>query len=457
MSKKTFGLVGALVVLVGVLLLPVPAGMTAAGRNCLGILLAALLLWTTEAIPLAITSLALIILQPIYGVAVLGTSVKEFISPVIFFVIASYGISVSIMKTPLATRMARWLLRKAGKDSGKVITAFITGTAIVSAFVSNVPTAVLFMGLALSLLEPLGEKPGSSRLGKALMIAIPFAAMIGGMATPAGSSINILALFLLDKYAHMSISFFDWMIFGLPITIVLIPICSFILVKIFKPEPLAVDVRELLQIKDDQKEFSATEKKVMTIIGLMLVLWIAGTWVPQLNVTIVAVAGLIAFFLPGIGVLEWDEFSKAVGWDAILMIGGVTSIGAAAVATGLSDYFIKSLLGGLGGMNIFLLAALVGMIVNLLHLVLPIGPALVAVVLQPLVRISGVNPAIFALIVSFLASCCMLLPLDAVPLITYNKKYYTMMEMFKSGLVVSMIWVVIAAIWVPLVASFLGY
>jgi sodium-dependent dicarboxylate transporter 2/3/5 len=59
-----------------------------------------LVLWATEAIPVAVTALAIIILQPVYGVAELNTAFKEFISPVIFFVIATYGISVSIMKTP---------------------------------------------------------------------------------------------------------------------------------------------------------------------------------------------------------------------------------------------------------------------------------------------------------------------------------------------------------------------
>jgi sodium-dependent dicarboxylate transporter 2/3/5 len=309
-------------------------------------------------------------------------------------------------------------------------------------------------------LAPLGEKPGSSRLGKALMIAIPFGAMIGGITTPAGSSINILALFLLEKYAQVSITFLDWMLFGIPIAIVMLPISSFIIVKMFKPEQLNMEVTEILKIEGEEAKISIVEKKVLVIVGIMLVLWISSTWIPAFNVTIVAIAGLIAFFLPGINILSWDEFSKEVGWDAILMIGGVTSIGAAVVASGLSGWFINSVLQSLAGMNIFVLTGLVGMIINLLHLVLPIGPALVAVSIQPLADfsiLSGISPATFAVMTAFMAGCCMLLPLDAVPLITYNKKYYSMGDMFKSGFVVSFIWVIIAAIWIPLVASFLGY
>ncbi|MDX9871503.1 MAG: SLC13 family permease [Clostridia bacterium] len=459
MNKKTLGLIATVVVLAGVLLMPVPEGMTPAGRNCLGVLLAALILWTTEAIPVAVTALALIILQPIYGIAELNTAVKEFSTHVIFFVIATYGVSVAIMKTPLASRMARWLLLRSGKDPGKVILAFVTGTAIISSFVSNVPSTVLFMGLALSLLEPLGEKPGESRLGRALMIAIPFGAMIGGISTPAGSSINILALSMLERYAGITITFLDWMIFGIPIAIVMVPICAFMLNKIFKPNMLEKDVTEILKLEEQGSKLSIVEKKVLIIICAMLIFWIASTWVPAFNVTIVAVIGLIVFFLPGIAILNWKDFSKEVGWDAILMIGGVTSIGAAVVATGLSGWFVNAVLAGLSGINVFLLTGIVGMIINLLHLVLPIGPALVAMTIQPLSDFSvasGINPAIFGIITAFMAGCCMLLPLDAVPLITYNKQYYSMGDMFKSGLAISFVWVVIAAVWVPLAASFLG-
>lgn len=458
--KKFFSLLAALALLLGTLALPVPEGLGVAGRNTLGLLLAALVLWVTEAVPLAVTALALIILQPVYGVADLNDAFKEFISPVIFFVIASYGISASIMKTPLAYRMAKWLLVKAGNNTAKIILAFTIGPAVLSAFVSNVPAAALFMGLALSILDALGAKPGSSRLGKALMIAIPFGAMIGGIATPAGSSINILVLYLLDKYVHVNISFLDWIFFGLPIAVVMVPISSYVIVKVFKPEALGLDVAAVLKGMDTQKHLTLTEKKVITILGLMMIFWLASTWITAINITMVAIAGLILFFVPGINVLSWDEFSPEVGWDAVIMIGGVTSIGAAVVSSGLSTWFLNEILQNLVGLGVVPLTALIGMIINLLHLLLPIGPAIVTISIQPLADLSvlaGISPAIFAITTAFLAGCCMLLPLDAVPLITYNKKFYTMWDMFKSGLITSTVWVLVTAVWVPVVAFLTGY
>ncbi|MFA6807742.1 MAG: SLC13 family permease [Eubacteriales bacterium] len=459
-KKKTIGIIFATIILIATWFIQTPEGLTMAGKNSLGVLLCALVLWTTEAIPVAVTSLAIIVLQPIYGIAVLDTAFKEFISPVIFFVIATYGVSVAIMKTPLASRMARWLLKRAGNDSGKVILAFSIASALISTIVSNVPATVLFMSLAMSILVKTGAKPGSSQLGKALMIAIPFAAMIGGIATPAGSSINILALYMLEKYAQLQITFLDWIIFGLPIAIIMVPISSLILVKIFKPEPIEIDLTSILKETDEEKGLSIMEKKVLIIVMLMMVFWVASTWVPVINITMVAIVGLIAFFLPGINVLTWDEFSAEVGWDAVLMIGGVTSIGAGVVASGLSTWFLDAVLHNFVGMPLVPLTFLVGMIMNLLHLVLPIGPALVSIAVQPLSDLSGVigvSPVVFGVTTAFMAGCCMLLPLDAVPLITYNKKYYSMLDMFKSGIIVSSIWALLIALWVPFVASQLNY
>ncbi len=404
---KVPGLIAAIIVVVAFYLAPVPEGLSDAGMNVLGLLLAGLILWVTEAVPLAITAFALIILQPVLGIGDSAGAFKSFIIPVIFFVIASYGISIAVMKTPLAARMARWLLQRAGDHSERVILAFMIGTAVLSAIISNVPVTALFMGLSIGIIEASGGKAGAERLAKCLMIAIPFAAMIGGIATPAGSSINILALYLLDTYTQVTVSFVEWMVFGVPLCIVLIPISWFILIKVFKPEPIAAGVTDSLG-KDLEDGLTVIEKKLLLVTGVMVGLWIISSWVPAIDITVVAVAGLIAYFIPGIDVLDWDEFVQGVGWEAVIMIGGVTSLGAAVVQTGLGSWFVTQSLQGLASFGVIPLTIAVGALVNILHLVLPIAPALVAVTVPPLsdlALLGNINPAIFAIATSFLAGC----------------------------------------------------
>jgi solute carrier family 13 (sodium-dependent dicarboxylate transporter), member 2/3/5 len=452
-TKKVIGILLAALLLVIFYYIDPPTGLSENGKNVLGLLLAGLTLWITEAIPVAVTALFMIIMQPVLNVDSLSTAFKSFMSPVIFFVLATFGLSIVIVKTPLAARIANWLIKKAGDRSERVVLAFMVGAAILSAIISNVPVTALFMGLALEVIRSGSKQANTRNLGKALMIGIPFGAMIGGMMTPAGSSINILALYLLKEYTQTSVTFVEWMLFGVPLAVVLLPIAWLILIKLIKPEPLEKGIIKKLGA-EIPAGFTKTELKVSAIIILMVGLWVISSWVKDIDITLVAMAGLILFFLPGINLLDWDEFSSGVGWDTILMIGGVTSIGAAVVQTGLGKWFVEQSLLGTVGWGIILLTIAVGTLVNVMHLVLPIAPAIATVVIPPLAELSlaaNIHPAVFAVTAAFMAGCSMLLPLDAVPLITYSKRYYSMWDMFKVGSLTSMIWAVLTGLWVPLV------
>ncbi len=455
------GVIGAAIVLAILSFLTPPEGMSVAGMNTVGLLLMALVLWVTEAIPLSITALALIAFQPIYGVATSGVAFTNFINSVFFFVIASYGMSVAIMGTTFTKRITNWLLKKTNGEVFKVVLAFSASVGVLSAFISNIPATAVLMGLALGMLEPIEEGPMKARMSKTLMIAIPFGAMIGGLSTPAGSSINILALFLLEQNAGITISFLEWMAFGVPIAVLTIPISSYVLLKLFKPDAISAESINIILERTTVKEpLTVKEKKLLVILVLIFSFWIAGTWVPAFDITIIALVGLIAMFLPGIDVLTWDEFIEGVSWEAVLMVGGVSSIGAAVSATGVSSWFVSGVLSGLADMSMVTLVVLMGMFFNFIHLLLPIGPAIVAIGVVPLIVLAdtmSISPVIFIITLTFMSGLCMLLPLDAVPLITYTKKHYTMMDMFKSGLIVSTVVVVLLAIWGPLVGSWMGY
>lgn len=459
--KQRIGLAGAAVILISIWFIPSPEGLSPEGVKTLGLLLAALMLWVTEAIPIAVTALALIALQPVYGIASPGVAFTNFINSVFFFVIASYGLSIAVMNTTFINRMANFLLRRTGGSAFKVVLAMTSSVALLSAFISNVPSCAVFMGFALGMLEPLEEGPRKEGLTKTLMIAIPFGAMIGGLTTPAGSSVNILALDLLESATGTSISFLEWMLYGVPIVILSVPFTVFVLMKLFKPMEIGKESVEIIIGKTRiDKPFTGKEKKLVIILMFMMGFWIAGTWIPAFNITIVALAGLIIMFIPGIDILNWDSFMKGVSWDAVIMIGGVSSIGSAVTATGVSSWFMNEAVTGLLDMGMIPLIALIGMFLNLIHLVLPIGPAIVAVGAQPLIDLAEAmshSPVTFIITLSFMAGMCLLLPLDAVPLITYTKNHYTMWDMFKAGIIVSTAIVIMLAFWGNFAGGLLGY
>lgn len=185
------------------------------------------------------------------------------------------------------------------------------------------------------------------------MMGIPIAALIGGVATPAGSSINVLALDLFAAFSeqyqlNLQISFIQWMTLGIPMVMVLLPLSWWVLIRCYPPEVEEVgsekeNATELMALGD----LSSPERKIMIIMLIMIALWIAGSWIKPLNVAIVALLGAIILFMPGINLLSWKQAERHIGWDTLLMIGGVSSLGQASVKTGLAEWLVQSSMSGI--------------------------------------------------------------------------------------------------------------
>jgi sodium-dependent dicarboxylate transporter 2/3/5 len=159
-------------------------------------------------------------------------------------------------------------------------------------------------------------------------------------------------------------------------------------------------------------------------------------------------------------VLNWRQAQAGTGWDALLLVGGVTSLGNASVNTGLAEWIVNASLGGMADWSAVWVVTMISAFTVVIHLVLPINPVIVTVLIPPLTILaqnSGVNPALYALPVIFTASCAFLLPIDAVPLLTYGKGYYKMFDMFPPGAVLSVIWVIVITALLALIGPALGY
>ena len=470
-NVTTTGLLGAAALTGFILILPTPDGLPPEAHRLAALFAGVLVLWSTEALPIAVTALLALALQPLFGLtslvsgrpptpgAIFGAAAANFMSSVFFFVLVMFAIAYAWVKTGLARRFALWLIARAGTDATRAVYVFMIGTGMISMVVSDVPAAAIFMAIAVGILDKLGLRPGS-RFGRAVMIGIPIAALIGGVGTPAGSSINLLGLVMIEQAGGERVPFLHWMAIGIPMVAVLLPVAAWVLVKFFPPE--IASIGDLEEIHDERRRIgpvSTAEWKVITIMGAMLTLWIASTWLPVFDTFLVAVVGAVAMFLPGIGLFTWKEVQQVTGWDTLMVIGGVTSLGPGLVADRSGD-----------------VARRVGprrprrlerrrphRRDQRLHGGHPPDAAD-----RPghqrrddpadhgAGRAAGVNPALYALPVIFTASCAFLLPLDAVPLVTYSRGYYRMFDMLPPGLVISAVWVVLMTALLIVIGPLVG-
>jgi sodium-dependent dicarboxylate transporter 2/3/5 len=459
-GSRIWAILAALALGALLLALPTPSGLPPAGHRAAVLFAVALVLWVTEALPIAITAVLTLVAQPMLGIAPLGTAFTSFISPVFFFVLVMFVIAQAVTTTGLARRFAYWLLAKADGSAERTLMMIMIGTAALSTVVSDVPCAAIFMAVALGLFEKMGLEPGRSRFAISIMIGIPIASLIGGVGTPAGSSVNVLGLGFIEKYGQVRVPFVHWMAVGLPMVVILVPLAAKVIAWCYPPEQPRIEHVDFRAELDALGPVTGGERRLIGIVSTMLVAWLASSWVPAIDVVIVAVLGGAAMFLPGIGCFEsWKQVERGIAWDALLMIGSVTSLGVLSSSSGLAKWLVDLSLGGIETWPVAMVLAAVSAFIVVLHVPVPINPAIVAAMVPPIVLLAlstGHNPALYGLPVVFTASCAFLLPLDAVPLVTYGKGYYRMFDMLLPGAIISVAWVVVMTASLLVIGPLIG-
>ncbi len=458
--KRWLGLLISVVIILMSMVLTPPTGLSAESFRAIGILLMTMIFLITEPIPVGITAPFLIVLLALLNVVPLQVALSNSMTTLFLFLMACYGISSVLLKSSLPYRLAFFLLKKTKGKALGMIGAFMLSTALISSVVSNVPCAVIITGICTNVLVAMGEKPGKSKMGRALLLAVPFGAVFGGMMTPAGSSLNILTMQLVNQATGTEILFIEWMMIGIPLSLIMIAVSIPILKLLFRPDDLSLEKLELaLSQVHHERKLNAYDWKVIIILSVTFLLWILTSWIPWLNVTIISIFALVSFFLPGLDLLTWKEYTKECGWDTILICSAILSVGAALVSTGLTDWVISHVSSLFTGTSIFFFILLMAAIVNWTHILIPTASAIVvlyAVAFSGLAVSLNIDPRIVTFTVAVMASCVILIPFDPVVIVAYAKKYFNMKDLFFAGVLVSSVWIVLLSLWLPLAISILG-
>ena len=151
---------------------PETPGLTLAGREVLSILIAGIIMWATEALPLPATALAVLIAMPIAGVCTFDEAYTNTVNSTVFFLMGTFAFTVVLDATTIPTRIANAVLNWSGTSSNKMMLGFMAATAALSMFMSDVAACGVFISVAKKLLVLNKAEKGKSRLGKALMIEL---------------------------------------------------------------------------------------------------------------------------------------------------------------------------------------------------------------------------------------------------------------------------------------------
>ena len=448
----------AAVLLAGAFMAPAIGVLTPEMVKTLIVIVTAILLWVKKPIPIAISSLVLLVLLPMMGLTEsLNDAFAGYSNATNFFVIASFGMAIAVKKSSISNRLLRFFLSVSRGKTKNVVLAFMFMVYVISSVMSDIPAVMIGIAFAQQLIDSLDEE-NRPAFGRVLMLSLPFASIIGGTATPAGSSVNVMALNLLAANTDIRISFVQWCTFGVPVSLLLLVATWFILTRLFRAADLTKEqVQQFTgNLELTHKSSLTHEWYVVAVILAMIVAWIAGSWIKALNTTTVAIIGLLLLILPGIGAFTWKEFCAGVSWEIFLMGGATIMIGSLARSSGLVQLLADTLQANFAGLSAPMLVVLLGVVVTLILVIMPVGPATVSMLVTPVYALAealGVNPVLAVITLGMFASNSTILPLNSIMLLSFAPGYWKIPDLIKTGLLVTLVWLLLAAAWYPLAAG----
>jgi sodium-dependent dicarboxylate transporter 2/3/5 len=414
-------------------------GLTPASRICLSIFVGAAGLWVTEAIPPFATAIAVIV-SCVYALGRPGgpldlkasgaDSYQIFLNPlanpvlVLFF--GGFILERAAVKHGFDIRLARMFLKPFGKRPSMILLGVILATATFSMFMSNTATTAMMIG-ALAPLLMTSEAQGREGLRKALALAVPFAANIGGMGTIIGTPPNAVAVSLLAQQG-VTISFFEWMRMGVPLVAVLLVVLWLILLKLFGPRPEPFEAPFPEPIGATWALWAVVATFFVTVGGWMTE--------PLHGVPAPVVAMLPILVFPMLGIIDGEDL-KRLEWGVLFLIAGGMTLGVAMERTGLAN-LLAAKLGALGASPGWLLTALVLATIAISNFMSNTSAA--NIMMPVAVSASAIEPKIGAMAVAFAASLAMSLPVSTPPnAIAYATKAISTRDMARYGTMVSAI------------------
>ncbi len=457
-------------------LFPLPESFTAvggvslspAGQTSMGILLFALILWITEAIPFHITGLLGVFFLALFGVDSFKNVVNVgFGNHIFVFFLGVLILSAFITHSGLGKRISVFLLSKTGNSTKMILLGFILTGTLLSMWLTNMAVAAMLMPLGVSILEEEGVTPLKSNFGKALMISICWGSIVGGIATPSGAGPNPLAIGFLKEMAGIDVTFIDWMVYGVPSAALLILPVWGALLLFFPPEMkhLKKTKEELTQEFKDLPAMGREEKITLALFLLTIVLWVTSPWISkllQIDIPIsmpILLTGSL-FFFPGLATTSWKKVEQEISWSGILLVVTGISIGMMLYRTGAAEWLSILLLGGLGGIHPFLLVFLVVLIISFLKIAFSsntVTATIVIPIMIALARVIGVDTLSIAIPAALTTSMAFILvtssPTNVIP---YSAGYFTIKDMAVAGVAITVVASGIVASVIFLVGSLRG-
>ncbi len=424
--------------------------------------------WATEAVPVAVTAFLPLVLFAPLGVRTIAEVGSSYGHPTIFLFLGGFLMALGLERWNLHRRIALAILDRTGTDGRRLIGGFMFVCAFLSMWMANTSTTMMLLPIVLSVITVVSDNVSDltdrnrSNFQVAMLLGLAYSASIGGLATIIGTPPNgILMGFLNDNYG-IDISFARWMMVGIPVTAVMLPIAWLALTRylypVHVPASSAVD-KHLRELRESLGPMTIAEKRVAVLFVLLVLSWMLRKPITDLtgltslsDAGIVMTAGVLLFVLPSGDskqpqLMTW-EYAVRLPWGVLILFGGGLALAAAVSGSGLALWLGESL----APLNAFGLAALViasvALVIFLTELTSNLAttatllPVMGAIAVQ-----AGLPPLYLTVPITIAASCAFMLPVATPPnAIVFSTGQLSIPQMVRAGIVLNIIGIVIVTL-----------
>jgi len=434
-------------------------GLSPAGHRMFAIFLVAIVLWVAEPIPLFGTAALIILLEVVmisdkaivdlpadFTPRAFSGYYAALADPVLLLVLGGFFLAMGSSRFRLDKAMGRLLLRPFGNQPAMIMLGLMIITATFSMFMSNTAVTATMMAVVIPVVAAL---PNHDRIRVGMVLAIPFAANVGGMGTPVGTPPNAIAIGQLAS-SGISISFGKWMVLALPGVIILLLISWWLLRTVFPSDTKEIELRI-----EGEFDRSRDARIFYAVFAITVLLWLTESFhgIPSSIVGFLPVVALLTT-----GVLGEKDL-QAVQWHVLWLIAGGIALGRGIIDSGLDEWVIGLIswesLGATLIIGVFAFATLALSTVMSnsasANLLIPLGVSL---------ALSGavdIDPLILGFTISMAASLAMALPISTpTNAVAYSSGLIKTADMAKTGIIIGVIGVLIYLLAMPLFWSALG-
>jgi anion transporter len=364
-TPKFLWLAVGLVALLIISFMPPRPGLSTAGQRVLGILIFAIIMWISEAVPYvytAISSILFLILllgfAPAKGVVgpLLGTrralqiAVAGFVTNGTILVTAALFMTAAIGITGLEKRIAFRILKIFGTKTHRVFIGIIAVMLTLGFLIpSIVARSAVVTPLAVSLIGAFGVNR-KSVFARSLLICVGVSACISGIGVMSAGIPNAIAVSAIEQNLHHTITWMDWLRYCMPYCVALMAALYFLIIRLnrFEFDEIPGGRAVIDEAHARLGPMSGAEKRVSIIFGLTILLWATEKY-HTMDVSTVAILAVMLILSPLIGVASWKELSSRARIGSVVIVASsAVSVGQALVDTGAASWLTKGMIGGLG-------------------------------------------------------------------------------------------------------------